>query len=521
MYRRRVTLEDATADPAPPTRRSLRAAATGEVSAAPASSAPAAATTPASPAASSTVPAIPAASVSTTAQAVAAEVPQASTSPALAWLDPQAVLTRTYAVLGMDLATSVPAVPDLLAGMRRRRGLGAVIAPLALMLLLVAGYSVTTLAWPLGAVPPQIAAGQVQPTAAPAATLTWPQAGSAAVGVGGIDAPVSSTGDNASIASITKVVTALLVLDELPLAAGEQGREFAFTSRDRATYRSYLANGESALDVPAGGTLTEYQLLEGMLIGSANNYADRLAAELWPTDAVFAAAAEEWLSSHGLDGITVVNPSGYDSANQASPAALVPLAEKALSNPVIAEIVAKPSVDLPGAGTVQNTNALLADPGVVGVKTGTLQTYSVLSAKDVTIGDTTVRLYASVLGQGDSEARFAASRDLYAQLEQELQPFPSITAGTLAGEVTTAWGEKVDVVTTTDASVVLWNGAVPAATISLDLGGKAEKGDVVGTLELTGPLNTKTVELKLADDVDGPSPWWRLTHPVELFGLGR
>ena len=114
----------------------------------------------------------------------------------------------------------------------------------------------------------------------------------------------------------------------------------------------------------------------------------------------------------------------------------------------------------------------------------------------------------------------SATRDLFAQLESEVQLVPAVTAGTTAGRVTTAWGESVDVVAAADAPVGLWNGASPAATITLDLGGSAEKGDVVGSLTVTGPLDTETVDLKLADDVEGPSPWWRLTHPVELFGLG-
>ena len=104
--------------------------------------------------------------------------------------------------------------------------------------------------------------------------------------------------------------------------------------------------------MPVGGSLTQYQLLEGMLVGSANNYADRLAGNLWPTDAVFANAANSWLSAHGVPGVTVVEPTGLDPRNTASPEALIALAQKAMAEPVIAEIVAKPAVELPGAGLV-------------------------------------------------------------------------------------------------------------------------------------------------------------------------
>lgn len=440
---------------------------------------------------------------------------------ALAWVD-ESTVGRMPAPGDLTAAASpyVPVEKDLLANAPRRSPLRAgVIAPVAVIVGLLGAYSGTTLLWPLHAVAPTVTAVQVQPAAAPAAALTWPAEGSAAVAVEGFPGAVASATDPDAIASITKVVTALVVLDEMPLAPGEQGPEFRFTAADSTRYWQYRANGESALDVPVGGVLTQYQMLEGMLIGSANNYADRLAQNLWPSDAVFASAARAWLESHGVPGVTVVEPTGMDPGNAASPEALIALAQKALANPVIAEIVAKPSVQLPGAGLVENTNGLLADPGVLGIKTGTLDAWNLLSAKDVAIGDTTVRLFASVLGQPDDAARLAASRDLYAQLEQDLQLEPSVTEGSVAGYVETRWGEKVEIVTAEDASVVLWNGQAGTVTTTFDLGDDRDAGETVGSLDVAGPVDTATVDLRLADDVADPSPWWRLTHPLDLFGL--
>jgi len=440
---------------------------------------------------------------------------------ALGWLD-----ERTVGRVGAPPDLAAAATPyvtvdtDLLADAPRRSPLRAgVVVPTLVIASLVGAYSGTTLLWPLHAVAPTVTAIEVQPVAAPASAPVWPAAGSAAVSVHGIAGVPASSPDPSAIASITKVVTALVVLDEMPLALGEQGPEFRFTSADRSRYWQYRSNGESALDVPVGGALTEYQMLEGMLIGSANNYADRLAQNLWPSDEVFASAANEWLASHGVPGVTVIEPTGMDPRNAASPEALVALAQKAMANPVIAEIVAKPAVELPGAGLVENTNGLLADPGVVGIKTGTLDDWNLLSAKDVTIGDTTVRLYASVLGQPDDAARLEASRALYAQLEQELQLKPSVAAGTVAGIAETRWGEEVDIVTSEDASVVLWNGGSGAVQTTYELGDARDRGEVVGSLDVTGPLNSSTVDLQLAGDIADPSPWWRLTHPLDLFGL--
>ncbi|GAA1975485.1 hypothetical protein GCM10009777_05470 [Microbacterium pumilum] len=441
---------------------------------------------------------------------------------ALLWVDEASVGTTAGPVADLSTATTpfVPVGNDLLADLPRRSPLRAsVIVPTLIGAGLVGAYAATTLLWPLYAVAPTVTAMEVQPVPAPAAAMTWPATGSAAVSVNGITGMAASSPDPFPMASITKVVTALAVLDEMPLAVGEQGPSFQFSYADSLAYWNALAQNESALDVPVGGSLTEYELLEGMLIGSAGNYAERLAGNLWPSDAVYADAANSWLRAHGVEGVTVVEPTGMDRGNTASPSALIPLAQKALANPVIAEIVAKQAVDLPGAGNVVNTNGLLADPGVLGIKTGTLDGYNLLSAKDVTIGDTTVRLYASVLGQPDDASRLAASRALYTQLETQLQPAPSVTAGTTTALVETVWGEEVDVVTADDASVILWNGGTGTVSTSYSLGDSRADGDVVGSLSVGGPLDQTTVDLKLADDVEGPTAWWRLTHPLELFGL--
>ncbi|GAA5196229.1 D-alanyl-D-alanine carboxypeptidase [Microbacterium jejuense] len=443
-----------------------------------------------------------------------------SDGTALSWVDP-ATVGRVAAPGDLTAAASpyIAVEADLLADAPHRSPLRAgVIVPTLAIAGVLAAYAGTTLLWPLNAVAPTVTPIQAQPVAAPAAVPAWPAEGSAAEAVEGIGT-LSSTPDADAIASITKVVTALVVLDELPLAVGEQGPSYRFTSADGNAYWQYLRSGESALDVPVGGSLTEYQMLQGMLIGSAGNYADRLAQDLFPSDAVYATAANEWLTAHGVPGITLYEPTGIDKRNRASAESLIPLAQKALENPVIAEIVAQKSVVLPGAGTVENTNELLADPGVVGIKTGTLDAWNLLSAKDVTIGDTTVRLYASVLGQPDDDARLAASRAIYAQLEQELQLKPSVAAGTVAGIVETRWGDKVDVVSSGDASVVLWNGGVGEVATTFDLGDARKAGDAVGSLQVTGPLDDTTVDLTLAADVSDPSPWWRLTHPLDLFGL--
>jgi len=460
--------------------------------------------------------------------APAASVPVASNAPAdstatalgaLGWVDPDAAgAPRPAPAFVVSGATGRPA--DLLAGRRRRAFRPATVVPAILLLLLVGVYTAATLLWPLSAVRPTVRSVAVQPTAAPPADPAWPAQGEAAIALDGVPGELSSSASGPeSIASITKIVTALVVLDRLPLAPGEQGPSYAFTQADSADYWQYRARGESSLDVPVDGSLTELQMLQGMLIASANNYAQRLAYDLFPSNADFAAAANTYLAERGITGITIVNPTGIEAGNTATPAALIALAEKALANPVIAEIVRTPELTLPGAGSFKNGNPLLADPGVVGVKTGTLDAWNLLSAKDFTVGTVTVRAYAAVLGQPGPDERNQASRDLYARIAEELQPRPSVTSGTVIGRVETLWGQDADVVTTADATVVLWNSAVAATSTRFDLGDSRTAGDTVGTFTATGPLDSDTVDAQLSSTIDPPDPWWRLTHPLDLFGL--
>ncbi len=308
---------------------------------------------------------------------------------------------------------------------------------------------------------------------------------------------------------------------------GEQGATFEFTQADSNEYEAYLRNDESALDVPAGGSLTQYQLLEGILLGSANNYADRLALEVWGSDDDYAAAANQWLRQHDLAEITVTTPSGFDFGNVSTPRALIQLGQLAVQNPVIAEIVKQKSVELPGAGTVQNTNGLIGDAGIIGIKTGTIgdgadTKYNLLSAKDVADGSATVRIYADVLGETTDQGRVDASRTLYADVEAALKNQPqTVTKGTTLGTVDTAWGETTQVVAVKDARVVLWNGASASATTKFALGDEWKAGDAAGSLTLKGPLDSATVPLALRTELHGPDFWWRVTHPLQLFGLAK
>lgn len=439
---------------------------------------------------------------------------------ALSWVSADAVAARSADAM-FSTAPHRVAAGDLLPA--RRGATATLVAPLVTAGALALAYTATCLLWPLSAVAPEVTARTVESAPGPALSIIWPAEGTAAVApLGLLDQTVTDSAEAVSMASITKLATVLMILEKLPLAPGEQGPSYTFTWDDYQDYLyNYLWTGQSSLDVPVDGTLTQYQMLEGILLGSANNYADRMMREVWGSQEAFAADAAAWLERNGFTDTTIVGPSGIERENRSTSAEVLRLSQLALENPVVAEIVAKKETTLPGNDEpVTNSNPLINDEGVVGVKTGTfLDSYNLATAKQVDLGDDTITVVSAVLGQPDAETREAVSRQLIAAAEAGLQPVTAVDAGTVVASVSTEWGASADVVAADAATLSLWNGAVAATNADLDdVLGKAQ-GERVGTLTVTGSFATQEIALELTDDLAAPSLWWRLTHPLDLLGL--
>src|ERR1700730_2206243 len=107
--------------------------------------------------------------------------------------------------------------------------------------------------------------------------LPWPS-GSAAVAVPGMGV-IGTHGDNSPrpMASVAKVMTALVVLADHPLGPTDQGPAVTVTQEDFLNYEREATAGQSVVLVRPGESLSERQLLEGMLIPSGNNFSDMLA----------------------------------------------------------------------------------------------------------------------------------------------------------------------------------------------------------------------------------------------------
>lgn len=388
-----------------------------------------------------------------------------------------------------------------------------------LVALATAFYLPLTLLAPLQAVEPAVAA--YTPPAAVQPAVTFPAYGASGVGAVGYPGVLASAGstDALPIASISKIITALVVLDPHPLALGEQGPDITFGDVDQGFYDAQLADGGVVESVYPGMVMSQRNVMNVMLMESANNYAESLATWGYGSESSFISAAATWLAAHGLTSTSIEEPTGVSPGNRSTVADLIELAKLAEANPVIAEIVSTQVMDVPEIGTIENRNGLLGVDGVDGIKTGTLDEAGscLLFSQEHTVGTTTITVVGVVLGGPDHDTIDAAIRSLLAEVDAGFTEVPLATKGQVYANYTTAWGDAATAVAAEDASIAVWSATPVTAAIDVDPLHLAAVGSDVGAVTFTVGTRTVTVPLTLSATIDDPGPWWRLTNPGELF----
>jgi D-alanyl-D-alanine carboxypeptidase (penicillin-binding protein 5/6) len=351
-----------------------------------------------------------------------------------------------------------------------------------------------------------------------APTLAWPAQGAAALYLeDGSKLGSSGAGSPLPMASTAKMMTALLVLEDHPLALNTPGPVVTVTRADVATYTAERNQGESVVPVAAGEQLSEYQLLQGLLLPSASNFADMLAN--WDVGSVpaFVGRMNTRAAALGMSATHYADVSGFSAQSVSIPADLISLARTAMRVPVFAQIVAQSQATLPVAGVVRNLDTLLGHSGVVGVKTGHTDQAGgcFVFASDVAIEGQLVRIYGAVVGQPNALAgAFSATTALLQSIAPVLQRRPVVQKGDLVATYRTAWDESGRIVAGVSAgSWVVLNGAVITRRITvMSLPPSLPAGSRVGTLTVTAPDHQAEIPLITAQPIVGPDLGWRLTR---------
>lgn len=388
------------------------------------------------------------------------------------------------------------------------------------VLLLAGAYALGVLVAPLPAV---AAAAASEQTITPAtAQIAWPAEGSAAVGAVGYSGLLAQHGADAAvpIASMTKTITALVVLAAKPIQKGSEGPTITFTDADVAIFHQVIANGGSWAPVVAGEQLTEKQALQAMLLPSANNYAISLANWAYGSVPAFLTAANAWLDSHGLHDTHLTDPAGLDPGTVSTASDMVDIGKRVLANPVLADVVKTPTITLPGAGTQDNGNKLLGHDGIDGIKTGFTDEagHCLLFSAKVNVGEHQVTIVGVELGAASYTELWATVPPLLTSAKDGFHSVALTGATKTFGTYATEWGASSALVSTAPSSMLVWSNAPIAVTTQTAPMRVGAAGERIGTVTFTQGKTVVTRPLTLAKAIPDPGFWWRFTHPLTLFG---
>lgn len=293
--------------------------------------------------------------------------------------------------------------------------------------------------------------------------IPWPSEGMAAVGAAGLGF-IASSGNEAPApaASVTKVMTALVILTDKPLKKDEPGPTITIAEADVQSYEADLANKESVVPVQTGEQLSELQLLQGLLIPSANNFAETLAR--WDTGSIeaFVAAMNKKAGELHLTHSTFADTSGASPQSMSTPTDLMALGMAAMKLEVFAQLVSMPEVTLPVAGRVFNVDAALGQSGIIGIKTGSglAGGANFLFAARALIDGKEVTLYGCVMGVPTLARAFAAAKSLISTLLSSLHVRRVIAKNQAIAAYATPWGGQSDLVSTADVDLLEWPGMI-------------------------------------------------------------
>ncbi|WAH36704.1 D-alanyl-D-alanine carboxypeptidase family protein [Alicyclobacillus dauci] len=358
---------------------------------------------------------------------------------------------------------------------------------------------------------------QTLPGSAP--HLDWPQEGQAALTAVGIgDMGQSGAQTPTPIASVTKVMTAYLVLKKHPLGVGQDGPTITVTNEDYKTYLDDKSKGQSVLAVKAGEKLTERQALEGLMLPSGNNVATLLAN--WSDGSVdkFVQDMNSTAKAMGMTHTTYADASGYLPASASTAVDQVKVFSAAMQMDAFKTIVGEAQAQLPVAGLVYNVDARLGHGGIIGGKTGSTSQAGgcFVFASQKQVGGKNVLLVGAVLGQTKGPSELMTALDEGVKLSQEAQATVRqvhvVTADQPVATVQAPWASAQVLHAGKAVDMIGWPGmqvhkvVAPAKNVKSHV----NAGETVATLTVSVGNQKQTIPLKTVTAISGPSYTWRL-----------
>ncbi len=348
--------------------------------------------------------------------------------------------------------------------------------------------------------------------------LPIPSTGQSAVFVQGVGLLGASADElSAPMASVTKVMTAVIVLEDHPLGHGS-GPTFTMTAADHAAWVRDVENGDSSLEVVAGERLTERQLLEGLMIPSACNIADYLAR--WDAGSIdaFVRKMNAMAAVLGLKHTHYADASGLSPDSRSTAIDQAILGAYAISVQGMISVEDHPTMNFP-TGPVSGYNPALGQDGVIGLKSGFTDAAQIclVTAARRTVGGHGVLIVSSTLGQ-PSSLEWAADIDLQLlhAATSDLRSRPLLRAYQPVARVVAGWSrERPSAVVTVPVAVVGWAGLVVHTVVKASIPVKPgtgrgwKSGTTIANVEVVTPAGVQSLTpAKLSLFLSSAPPGW-------------
>lgn len=315
-------------------------------------------------------------------------------------------------------------------------------------------------------------------------------------------------------ASLAKMITVQVILDKYPLKAGESGPTITMTNDDENRYWWAVNNGGSNARVVAGEQITERQLLEGILLVSANNMADSLA--IWAFGSIdgYHQAARQWLDKNNLVSTIVGgDASGFSSETKSTPTDLCKIMLLATKQPALVEILSANTATLPTGEVLQSTNRLLGQNGIFAGKTGYTDEAGrgLMVASHQQIGNVQLTTAAVSLSNDSYDAAFDTTNQLVLALANDLQVC-SIAKGEPIGEISSLWGSQTDLSVNHAVVIPYWSDQPPTIKLSINkqITDSLSPNTIIGTLQ----IGTNYINVHATSGIEPARLAWRLTTPI-------
>ena len=317
------------------------------------------------------------------------------------------------------------------------------------------------------------------------------------------------------IASVTKMMTAFVILTNHPLEPGDSGPLITITEAQESRYFEMLGQDQSALAVAAGLQFSQLDLLQGLLIPSANNFAEILAQWDSSSVAAFVAKMNATAQDLGMMDTFYVDVSGFLAGSVSTPEDQLLLARAAMANPTFASIVGSDTASLPHLGPVTSTNVLLGTSGIIGIKTGYTEEAggNLAFAARTPLGTGQIEIFGAVFGQVDKPAAFAATTKIVSSITGNLQVLQVLSRGESVATLDLPWDDSIQLVSAEDALLMLWPGMTLKMKVEYgEISAPLNAGDQVGWIFLELGEQNLQVPLILEEDLNKPGTLWRLSR---------